>query len=152
MTILQKGLSLVLFSLVFTGSAIAQAAPTEHTPVSDSELKQFASAYQSIQEINQEAQMEMVSAIENEGMEVQRYSEIQQAQQNPAVETEVTDAETRSFENVSMVIQKIQTEAQENMIQTIEDTGLTIQRYQELAQVIQSDPELTQKLHAIIEG
>ena len=94
----------------------------------------------------------MIAKIEEEGMEVQRFSEIQQAQQNPNQEVEMTAEEEKAIENLMPKLQTIQQESQTVMQEKIKSAGLTMNRYQEIAQMIQQSPELQQKLQSMMQG
>lgn len=117
--------------------------------ISDKELQQFVSASQYVQVINQQAQQEMVTAVEKEGLQAQRYSEIQQAQQDPNQEADATDEELKQYEAATQELQKIQVQAQQQMQKKLNEEGLTESRFQEISMVLQSDPELQEKFRAI---
>jgi hypothetical protein len=141
---MKRFISLVLFVMISGIGTFAQT--NEGQDISDQELKQFASAFQQIQVVNQEAQQEMAKAVEEEGLEIQRYVEIQQAEQDSSQETTVTDDEMKKYERASTKIEEIHVEAQQNMVEKITDEGLSIDRYQEIATAVQHDPVLQQKL------
>lgn len=120
--------------------------------ISDKELQKFANAFQEVQVENQKIQQKMIAEIQEEGMEVQRFSEIQQAQQNPNQEVEMTAEEEKAIENLMPKLQTIQQESQTVMQEKIKSAGLTMNRYQEIAQMIQQSPELQQKLQSMMQG
>jgi len=142
--------SWLLFTLIGVMGAFAQEEQKEE--VSEEELKQFASAFQQVQVVSQEAQQEMVKAIEEEGLEVMRFNEIQQAQQDPNQEAEATGEELKKYEAATGELERIQVEAQRLMQERIAEEGLTVDRYQEIAAIIQGDPELQQKLQQYMQG
>lgn len=114
--------------------------------VSDADLKQFADAFMQVQEVDQQAQQEMVTAVMDKGMTVERFNELFQAQQNPAQEADATEAELSNYNEVMDEIMTIQENTQAEMEEKITDAGLTIDRYQEINLALQSSPELQQKL------
>ncbi len=120
--------------------------------VTDKELKQFASAYQQVQNINQQAQQNMIEAVEEEGFEIQRFNEIQQAQQDPNQDSDATDEEIRKYETASKKIEKIQGQAQQKVEKKISEEGLSLARYQEIIAAIQNSPELHEKLQEYLQG
>lgn len=117
--------------------------------VSDRELKQFVSASQHVQVINQQVQQEMLATVEKEGLQAQRYSEIQQAQQDPNQEANTTDEELKQYEAATQKLQKIQVQAQQQMQEKLNDEGLTESRFQEISMALQSSPELQEKFRSI---
>lgn len=68
---------------VETYQAIAQSSQTGQTPdsISDGDMQKYQSATESIKEVQSEIQQEIVSAVENAGMEMQRFEEISRAAQ-----------------------------------------------------------------------
>lgn len=130
-----------------------QQQQKQATPdISDEELQKFVDAFQEIQVENQKIQQKMIAEIQEEGMEVQRFSEIQQAQQNPNQEVEMTAEEEKAIENLMPKLQTIQQESQTVMQEKIKSAGLTMNRYQEIAQMIQQSPELQKKLQSMMQG
>ncbi len=118
--------------------------------ISDTELTQFASAYQEMQIQNQEIQHKIVKMIEDEGMDVQRFSAIQQASMDPNHEVEATDSEIKMHQNVILKIQKMQPQFEKEASDKIVATGLTMERFEALATVIQKDQALQQRLQTIL--
>lgn len=66
------------------GSLLAQVQP--NPDVSDKEVKQFVAAIQQVQQVEMATQQEMVGEVNKEEMEVNRFNEIMQAQQDPKAE------------------------------------------------------------------
>lgn len=118
--------------------------------VSDTELTQFANAYQEMQIQSQAAQKEMVKIIEAEDMDVQRFSIIQQASMDPNQEVEATEAEMKMRDNAIAKMQKMQPELEKEATEKILASGLTMERFEALAAVIQNDQALQQRLQAIL--
>lgn len=149
-----------LFFLTVFGS-FATFAQTPQLPqqqqqvqveVSDSELQKFANAFQGIRMINQEAQQEMLSVVEEEGMDVQRFNEIHQAAMDPAVEVEATEQELEKHQEITSELEKLQDGFQSKMEQVITEQDLSVERYGQIAQGLQSSPELQERLRAIFQG
>jgi thiamine pyrophosphate-dependent acetolactate synthase large subunit-like protein len=120
--------------------------------ISDEELQKFVDAYQEIQLENQKIQQKMIAKIQEEGMEVDRFTQIQQAQQNPDQEADMTAEEEKAIQSLMPKLQTIQQESQSVMQERIENAGLTMTRYQEIAQMVQQSPELQQKLQGMMQG
>ncbi len=138
-----KKLTSLLAFLVFGGAmTFAQTAQE----VSDQEVKQFASAFQEIQLISQQAQQEMTQVVEEKGLNVERYTEIQKAEQDPNQEVKATAAELKNYETANVELEKIQVQAQQKMQEKIAAENLTIERYQEIVAQIQTNPDLQQKI------
>lgn len=76
MSTVKKITSLFMMLIISGIGAFAQTSEE----VTDKELKQFASAFQQVQDVDQQAQQNMIKAVEVAGLEVPRFNEIQQAQ------------------------------------------------------------------------
>lgn len=144
-----KFLMTLLAAILFSGGAVFAQGEKE---VSSDELKKFASALGSIQTLNQSAQQEMMTAVESADMNIERFNELSQAQQDPNAQVEASPEEMESFNSASQKVQKVQQDAQAKMEKSIESSGLSVTRYQEIAAVVQNDPELQQKLQALMQG
>jgi len=139
-----RTLKIISLIMMFTISGMGVFAQQASEEVTDKELKQFASAFQQVQRVDQNAQQIMIKAVQDEGLEVQRFNEIQQAQQ--------ANQEIKKYESASTELKKIQVQAQQEMQEKITEEGLTVPRYQEIATSIQASPELQEKLQEYLKG
>lgn len=158
-----KSTKIAGFFLIFTvlGSAAA-SAQTQQLPqqqqqqqkveVSDSELSEFANAFQGMRMINQEAQQEMTQVVQEEGMEIERFSEIHEASLNPEVEVEASEEEKEQHQKIASELEKIQGTFQAKVEKVITEQGLSLERYEQIAMGLQNDPELQERLMKIFEG
>jgi hypothetical protein len=134
-------------SVVF--AQVPQQMPQQQTTeVSDDEMEQFALAFVEIQNIEQKIQPEMVQIVEDEGIEVQRFNEIMNAQQDPNQEVDASEDELIKFASANREIEEIQTRAQREMMEKIAESGLSVDRYQEIMVAVRNDPALQQKLQS----
>ncbi|GHA25797.1 hypothetical protein GCM10007103_03810 [Salinimicrobium marinum] len=120
--------------------------------VSDGELQKFANAFQGIRMVNQQAQQEMMSVVEEGGMDVQKFNEIHQASMDPAVEVEASKEDLQKHQAIASELEEMQGTFQAKMEKVITDADLTLQRYEQIAMGLQSDPELQERLKAVFEG
>ena len=145
-----KSVKFNLFLFLAALGTLNMSAQTEAKKVTDQDLNKFADAYQAVQMENQKAQQEMVSMINESGLEVDRFQEIQKAQMDPNTELDATEKELAAHKEIMTEIQAMQPELQSEMEALIKQKGLSMQRYQEVAAAIQSDAALQQKLQAIM--
>jgi len=150
MTMITFNKSTSLFLLLMLIGSPAAFSQTEKS-VSEEEMKQFATSIQQVEIVNQQAQQEMVSAVEKEGLEVQRYNEMQQADMDPDREIDATGEEMEKYDQATEELGKIHARTQEKMQESITQEGLTVARYQEIATIISNDPEMQQKLREILQ-
>ena len=118
--------------------------------ITTAELSKFADAFQEVQVENQAAQQKMMGIIKDEGLDVQRFTEIQKAQMNPEAEVEATDEELKMHAAVVTELKKMQPALETKMAGIIEDHGLTLDRYKAVAMALQQDKELQKKFQGIM--
>ena len=132
--------------LCFTSSLIFAQAQE----ITDKDLTQFAEAFQQVRFINQSSQQDMVKALEAEGLSVERFNTINQAEQNPNKESDATDEELDKYKSAMESVEGIQAKTQEDLLAKIKASGLSIERYQQIATQLQSDENLQQRLSEIM--
>lgn len=149
-------IAFILFFTVGTTSIYAQEFdPTELLeqrniqPISDGELKTFASVYQKLAQINQEGQQKMVSIIEQNGMDLERYNEIQMAaMQNE--DPNINEKEEKQVSKISEEFTKVQPEIQAELESKVTEVGLTIERVNDIILAVQEDKALREKLQLLM--
>ncbi len=129
--------------------------PAQDIPeVSDQELQVFVDASIKAQQIQTEAQMEMIGIVEDEGLDVETYNEIMQGMQmgQSPEDLEVSSDQIERFEKASEMIGEIEQEMEGELISAIEDEGMNLDRYEQIFTAIQTDPELQQKMQQMIQN
>lgn len=140
--------TLLLLTIFFCGTA---AYAQTGDKVSDKEVEQFVAAVKEVQVINQESQQSMISAVQESGLDIQRFNQIYGAMQDPNTDVEASDEEMEKFNKANTEIVSIQTEAQQEMEKKILEQDLTIERYQEINMQVQDDPELMKKVQTLLQ-
>ncbi len=125
---------------------------TQDIEVSDAEIEKFVDAVNAVQSVNQGAQQKMSKKIQDEGMDPQRFQEIQRAQQSQQQNANATDKEMQQYQNIMKEMESVQSGMQEEMKKAIEDAGLTMQRYQQIANAAQNDTALMQRIQTKIQS
>jgi len=139
------------FSLTAAAQQTQAAASVKaQTEITTAELNKFADAFQEVQVENQAAQQKMMGIIKNEGLDVQRFTEIQKAQMNPEAEVEATDEELKMHAAVVTELKKMQPELESKMQAIITEHDLTLDRYKAVAMALQQDKSLQQKFQEIM--
>lgn len=151
-----KKLFSVLFILTIAVSGafaqVPQQMPQQQpTEVSDNEMEKFATAFREVQVIDKKVQQDMTTAVQEEGVDIERFNEYVAAQQTPGQEMEASEEEMEQFSEAYQQIEGIQMEAQKEMEKAIRESDLTVPRYQEIAMAIQGNQELMQKLQQHME-
>ena len=160
-----KKLSLFVLMFAVTGvySLYAQETPpAQQSPalqqgaqdikVSDQELESFVKAAVKVDELQKESETKMVKAIQDEGLEPNRFIEINTIQQNPSAaenevaENEVSEKELDNYNKAMKEVQSIQHSVQTEQVKVIEQEGLDVNRYVQIAKAAQQDPGLMKKI------
>ncbi len=158
--------------LFMAGAAVAQTVPAQdqqpqaqpmedQQPVkadfSETELEKFVDVYVQVAEIQQENETVMMQAIEAENLDINRFNEILQAQQQQATgeqpatgEVNATAEEMAAFNNAAQKIMTVQKEAQTEMQQVI-DQDLGMETYEQIVIAYQQNPEVQQKVNMLLE-
>ncbi|MAN58653.1 MAG: hypothetical protein CMC08_02325 [Flavobacteriaceae bacterium] len=136
---------LVLFIFAMGTTAFAQSDER----ITDTELKQFVAAFQDVQMEGQKAQQKMMGIIEEEGMEVARFSEIQKASANANAAIDATATEMEAYENIIAEIETMQPTIEAKMEAHVASSGLAIERYQAIATQLQTDQQLQERIKTL---
>ncbi|MFW5695714.1 MAG: DUF4168 domain-containing protein [Alkalispirochaeta sp.] len=123
----------------------SQDAPA--TDVSDQELESFVAALEEVQEVQQDMATESQESVQGSDMGEERFQELYQARQSGSEPANAaSDAEDEEFDELMEDIQAIQEESNAAMVEAVEDEGLDVQRFNEIAQAIQQDQSLMQRM------
>ena len=128
-----------------------QQQPPADADISQEELQQFATLTEEIQIANQELQQKMVQELENQGIDLQRFNELQQAEQNPQAKVDATDQELANYQTANKALAEMQLQAQQEVQKRIEAHGLSQERLQEINMALQNSPELQASFQQIQE-
>ncbi|MFO8030573.1 MAG: DUF4168 domain-containing protein [Cyclonatronaceae bacterium] len=145
---------MVIFGAASAHAQFEQPAPPEDMPeVTDQELQIFVDASIKAQQIQNEAQIEMVAIVEEEELDVETYNKILQGMQmeQSAEEMEVSESDVEKFESASGKIGEIEMEMEDKLVSAIEEEGLELDRFQEIFMTVQTDPELQQKMQQMLQ-
>ena len=125
---MKKFFSSLLFVFAIGTASVAAQSTTmpqqEKIEVSDAELNEFAEVFQKMRMMNQEIQKEMMTVVQNEEFELQRFNEIHQAKMDPEKEIETTSEEDKKYDAVVTELETIQPEFQKKMQTVITESDL----------------------------
>lgn len=129
-----------------------QEAPPQ-IEVSDEELELFIDASMNAQTVQMQSQQEMIAIVDEEGIEVNTYNEIMQAQQmgQPIEDLGVTESDLEKFERAQEQIQEVEVRMERDLTEAVEEEGMDMERFQEINMAIQQDPELQQRAQQMIQ-
>lgn len=152
---LRNSLLIILGAIFSTVTAFAQVPqqpePLNPDDITKEDLQMVSNISDAAQDIQKEADDKVKGIVEGEGMEFPRFQEIVMSQQNPqmAGEVEISEDEQKTLEKVQPDLTQVNQEAQQKYMETIEEEGLSIQKFQQLAQAIQTNPEVAERFEKI---
>ncbi|NJL48912.1 MAG: DUF4168 domain-containing protein [Leptolyngbyaceae cyanobacterium SM2_5_2] len=124
----------------------AEANPVSATEVSETQLDSFANAYRSIQAIQESAQAELVAAVEGQGLTVDDYNAIAEAQESPDAAAQIPPEQSEQFAAAAEQVSAIRTEVQAEMEAAIQAENLSIEEFEQILALAQQDPEVQQAI------
>lgn len=127
-----------------------QSEQQERGEISNQELEQFLSIVQQVRTITQSAQQEMITSLQEEEMDIQRFNEIMQAQQAGNQEVEATEKEMQKFKEANQQLEGIQQKAEKEMKEEIRNGGLTESRYETIGMALQKDTVLQKRFQELM--
>lgn len=122
--------------------------PASDIEVSDEELDKFAEVSMAAQQVQGQAQQEMIAIVEEEGLDVQTYNTIAEARFNDQDESEldVSSEDIEKFNTASSEIEGMQAEVEQEMSEVVEAEGMEMERFMEINMALQQDQELQQRM------
>lgn len=134
-------LSVFLFTFTLSINAGAE--------VSSDELAMFVKAADKVQEIEDKAEVDMIGAINGQGLNMDRYIELVNMDN---VKDAVSQEEYEKFSAAKSAIDGIKTEMEQKQLEAIKSAGLDVNRYREIAEAASEDPELARKINAMMQN
>lgn len=126
---------------------LAGATMFAQDKVSDADLNAFSEVYKVMLTENQQAQNSIFAMIEEEGLDINRFSQIEASVNNSAHEGEKpTEKELAIHKKIHQNIEKIQGDFEVTIEKEIKKQGWTKEQYEKVASAISADQELQQKL------
>lgn len=124
---------------------LSQAMTPDFT---DREINDFANAYRSIQTIKQDAEADMVEAVEAEGLSVEQFNTIvdNQLDTEGATLTETSKEEEAQFEAAVDSIIAIRQSAELEMQSAIENEGISVEKFNQIIDQASQDEALKQQI------
>jgi len=128
-----------------------QQTPPE-IEVSDDELETFVEISGVAQQVQMEAQSEMVSVVEDEDLSVETYNVIAESRYNdqPDDQLDVTREELDKFEAASERIGEMERELDQAVAQAVEQEGISMDRFMQINMALQQDSSLQQRIQQMM--
>ncbi|WP_229239744.1 DUF4168 domain-containing protein [Echinicola soli] len=145
---------LLLMGLGLHAQQISPQAPQDAPKASDftnDEYDKFVAINAELIPVQQEVQGKMMDAIKEEGLDVQRFQELMQAQQTGKL-TDASDdpEEIGKFNKAGQKVMEIQKEIQTKAEGLIEDNELSVQKFQQMSMAYNQSQEVRAKVDTLI--
>lgn len=161
MTTIKPLFGMILFCFVCllpATKALAQEPETPPVPpsvqmredFSDDELKSFVKANEKVMAIQLDGEQKMISAIEGEGLTVNRFHEILEQQRDPQKGGETSADELKSFNNAAQVILEENAKIEKEMTSTLEEEGIDVETYQQIMLAYQQSPAVQERVNKLV--
>ena len=135
-------------------AAAQEAIPEPSTAIredfSDDELKSFVKANEKVMAIQMEAEQNMIKAIEEQGLTVDRFHQILEEQRDPQRGTETSNEELKSFNSAAKVILEENAKVEEQMTNSIEAEGIDIETYKQIMLAYQQNPAIQSRVNGMV--
>ncbi len=130
-----------------------QTQPPAATNISDATLKKFVDINKKMAPHQQQAETQMVAAIQKQGLKPDRFNQILMARQkNDKTNAGATAEELGKFNTAAQNVMSIQKEIEPKITKVITDEGMKIEEFQQIATAYQSSPELQQKVNTMMQA
>lgn len=145
--LLKKIFKVFIISLLFVNFTFAQTQNEESAEknFSDKELMAFIDIDTQLREIQKTAQNNIVKAIKDQGMEVQRYQEIFRAK-NKGEEIELKEGEDAAYSKIQEISKKEQGKMRTQVDAIFKKSELPRAKFNEIRKASMQDQELQQKI------
>lgn len=136
-------LAIFINSSVYGQAPVQTQEPQVKEDFNQQELDHFLNANQKVTAIQMEAQGEMVKIIEKEGMSVEKFNSIAEAQQKTdSSATKHDPKDVAVFEKAAQQINGMQQGLEGKMKKAVEEEGLKVETYLQIAQAYQQSEKV----------
>ncbi len=120
--------------------------------VSDEELETFVDISAVAQQVQMEAQSDMIAVVESEDLSVETYNVIAESRymEQPDEQLDVTQEELDKFESASERIGEMERDLDQSVAQAVEQEGMSMDRFMEINMALQQDPSLQQRIQQMM--
>jgi hypothetical protein len=148
MVLLMVGIPLPAFGMGLAPNLHPMLGQTATTDFTDQEISDFATAYRSIQNIKQDAEADMVKAVEAEGLSVEQFNSIVDNQLDSETGTlsNASEEDTAKFESAVDSIIAIRQSAEIEMEAAIANEGISVERFNQIIDQAAQDDALKQQI------
>lgn len=138
--VITGGLAVIMLVLAAVGSIPDWGGATA-AKVSEKDLQSFVEVNKKMFSIQTELEKQMIQAIEDNGLTVERYVEIAMKEDPAERAKAASEDELAKVEKVTQKVESINEDLQKKGLEVITKQGLTPEKYEEIAMSLQNSPE-----------
>ncbi len=143
--------ALLMLCLVGLPALAQQTAPKVNEDFTDDEYEKFVKINTEIIPVQQEVQGKMMKAIQEEGLEIQRFQELARAQQTGDIKNASSDPEELSnFNKAGQRVMEMQKEIQTQVQEVIKNNELSLQKFQEISLAYNQSEKVKKKIDELM--
>jgi len=143
---------MVCFVRLGNTQEVPSQQPQVRNDFNEDEYNQFVSVSKDLLPLQQDADEKMMNALGENDLEMERFQELFQAQQQGTIRDASDDpAEIANFNKAGQQMMKIQEETGKQIEQKITESGMDVNTFRELSQAYQQNPEVRQKVDGMIQ-
>ncbi|WP_186753837.1 DUF4168 domain-containing protein [Echinicola salinicaeni] len=133
------------------GTAFAQGAAVEND-FTDEDYEKFVAINVAIIPVQQELQGKMVKAIQDEGLDINRFQELARAQQSGNIKDASDDpAELAKFNQAGQKVMEMQKGVQAKVQEMIQEEELSVQTFQRMSMAYNQDQKVKKKIDTLMQ-
>jgi hypothetical protein len=149
--------ALIFFAAFYAAPEAKAQLPTApstamRTDFSENELRSFVKASEKVTAIQMKGEQNMIKAIEDEGLTVDRFHELLEKQRDPqrGTETSISAAELKSFNNAAQMILDENERLEKEMATSIEEEGIDVETYEEIMLAYQHNAAVQNRVNKMV--
>src|SRR5690554_1208127 len=155
---LLKIVALPIFLVLLAFGVTAQEVPAQVLPdvnenFTDEEYEKFVKINMEAVPIQQQAEGEMIEIITENGLDVERFQELAQAQQAGSITNASEDPEEiNKFNMAGQEVLEVQKKVQEEIKQKIVDNEMDVQKFQQIAMAYNQSETVREKIDQLLQA
>lgn len=152
---------LSVFAIFFSGNTgWTQQLPVEpdaeqksDIEITDRMIDQFASVTETLNAIQKDGQIEMIDAIDHQGLSIEEFNEMVELEKYPdGEETKAISREEKiAFDNAKKQVDQIQSETEQRMDEAILNAGLNLDEYAAVRRAYNEDADVRKRIERKID-
>lgn len=132
---------------------VEPSGETSDIEVNDRMIEQFASATEVLNVIQKDGQVEMIDAIDQQGLTLEEFNQMVNMEEYPdGEETKAISREDKiAFDNAKKQVDQVRSNVEQRMDEAIMKAGLTLEEYQAVKQAYNEDADVRKRIDSKVD-